>query len=333
MKTAEYRSYRHAFLAFGVLLFVVMFCFYARSQTSKQNSTSGPSPEQETFATAEEAANALVDAASSYDVPRLEKLFGPQGEDLITSADPVLDRSRAEEFVEKAKMKKAVKVDPKNPNKAILTVGTDGWPMPIPIVRQKGKWYFDTKAGHDEVLYRRIGENELDAIQVARGYVDAQHEYAAQLHDDSTVNQYAQRIISSPGKQDGLYWVNPDGTPGGPVGEEAARALQEGYTLDRKSAYHGYYFKILKGQGPAAHLGQLDYVIQGAMIGGFGLVAVPAEYRVTGVKTFIVNQDGVVYQKDLGPDSLKIAKEMTLYNPDKSWQRTNDRWPETALNH
>ena len=150
-----------------------------------------------------------------------------------------------------------------------------------------------------------------------------------EIHDDSGVNQYAQKVFSTPGKQDGLYWKNADGTSAGPIGDEVAKALEEGYTSD-KGGFHGYYFKILKGQGPAAPNGAINYVIEGIMIGGFAWVAVPAEYRVTGVKTFIVNYDGVVYQKDLGPDSLKIVKSMELYNPDKSWQPTDDEWPQSA---
>ena len=199
--------------------------------------------------------------------------------------------------------------------------------MPIPIVKKNGKWFFDTKAGRQEMLYRRIGANELDAIEICHSYVESQHEYAMEKHDGAEVNQYAQRVMSTPGKHDGLVWRNPDGTLGGPRADELADALAEGYT-DHSKPFHGYYFKILKGQGPAAPLGKMDFVIEGAMIGGFALVAAPADYRVTGVKTFIVSYEGVVYQKDLGPDTLKIFKEMELYNPDKTWTRTNDSWPE-----
>jgi hypothetical protein len=180
------------------------------------------------------------------------------------------------------------------------------------------------------MLYRRVGTNELDAIQVCRGFVDSQQEYALTKHDDSEVNQYAQRVISTPGKHDGLVWRNPDGTLGGPIAENIADALQQGYT-DKAKPYHGYFFKILKGQGPAAPLGKMNFVVEGAMIGGFALAAAPAEYRVTGVKTFIVGYDGVVYQKDLGPDTLTIFKNMDLYNPDKSWTPTNDSWPPDAF--
>ena len=214
-----------------------------------------------------------------------------------------------------------------NKSRATLTVGANDWPVPVPLVKKGNKWFFDSKAGHDEVLHRRIGANELDAIQVCRGFVEAQNEYALQIHDDSGVNQYAQKIISTPGKQDGLYWQNPDGSSAGPIGEAVARAIEEGYSATPGSGFHGYYFKVLKGQGPAAPLGKLDYVINGLMIGGFALVAVPAEYRVTGVKSFMVSYNGIVYEKDLGPNSLQIVKDMQYYNPDKTWQVTNDQWP------
>jgi hypothetical protein len=175
------------------------------------------------------------------------------------------------------------------------------------------------------VILRRIGANELDAIQICRGYVEAQEEYAMEKHDLAEVNQYAQLIISTPGKHDGLAWQKADGTWEGPVGEGVAKALAQGYT-NRSQPYHGYYFKILKGQGAAAPLGKIDFMFNGAMIGGFALAAAPAEYLVTGVKTFIVSYEGIVYQKDLGPDTLKIFKDMELYNPDKTWDRTDDNW-------
>ena len=243
------------------------------------------------------------------------KIFGPEGESFIASADPVRDKNASIAFADRARQKNSIQTDPAKPNRAILVVGDDDFPFAVPLVKKGGQWHFDSAAGRNEILYRRIGTNELDAIQVCRGYVEAQHQYALTIHDNSGVNQYAQKLISTPGKQDGLYWQNADGTPGGSVSEAVAKALAEGYTLEKNTAYHGYYFKILKGQGPDAPLGSLNYVIQGAMIGGFALLAVPADYRVTGVKTFIVGPNGVVYQKDLGPDSLKIAKEMELYQP------------------
>jgi hypothetical protein len=284
---------------------------------------------QKTFNSPKEAADALIRAAESDDVTTLKEIFGPAGEDLVSSEDAVQDKNIVTAFAAEAHQKNSVTIDPKNPNRAVLIVGDRSWPMPIPIVKRNGKWLFDTKAGRQEMLYRRIGGNELDAIQVCRGYVDAQREYAMEKHDNSEVNQYAQRVISTPGKHDGLVWRNPDGSLGGPVAENIADAIQEGYT-DKAKPYHGYFFKILKGQGPAAPLGKMDFVVEGAMIGGFALAAAPADYSVTGVKTFIVSYEGVVYQKDLGPDTLKLFKEMELYNPDKSWQRTDDGWPPDA---
>jgi hypothetical protein len=278
-----------------------------------------PAPvRQRTFDSARGAADALISAAARYDVAALMEILGPDGADLVVTADPVQDKNRAEAFAEKAREKSEVIIDPKNANRAILSVGDEDWPAPVPIVRKGGKWLFDSKAGRQEILYRRIGANELNAIEACHNFVEAQHEYAAEKHDGSRVNQYAQKIIATPGKQDGLAWRNPDGTTGGPLGEGLADAIAEGYT--KKSApFHGYYFKVLKGQGPAAPLGRIDFVVEGVMIGGFALVAAPAEYRVTGVKTFIVSHDGIVYEKDLGKKTLDQFRAMELYNPDKSW--------------
>jgi len=197
-------------------------------------------------------------------------------------------------------------------------VGNEDWPFPVPIVKVADKWHFDAKAGRQELLYRRIGSNELDAIEICHGYVEAQYEYAYQKREGYNVNQYAQRIISTPGKQDGLAWQNADGSWGGPVGEEIARAIEQGYSANPQP-YHGYFFKVLKGQGPAAPFGEMDYVVEGVMIGGFALVAAPAEYGETGVKSFMVSQDGVVYQKDLGPSTLDEFIKMERFNPDEPW--------------
>jgi hypothetical protein len=202
-------------------------------------------------------------------------------------------------------------------------VGDEDWPFPVPLVKRGEKWLFDSKAGRQELLYRRIGENELDAIEICRGYVEAQYDYALQQRAINDVNQYAQRIVSTPGKQDGLAWQNSDGKWDGPVGENIARAIEQGYTSGSEP-YHGYFFKILKGQGPAAALGEMDFVVKGVMIGGFALVAAPAVYNVTGVRTFIVSQDGVVYEKDLGLKTLEEFNKMERYNPDKSWKPVVD---------
>jgi len=290
-----------------------------------QVSSSPQQTTQKTFATPAQAAAALIQAAETYDLSSLKQILGPESEKLLSSEDPVQEKNNAAEFAAKARRKNEVTVDTKNPKRAVLSVGEDGWPLPIPLVQRGGKWLFDTKAGREEILLRRIGSNELDAIEICRGYVDAQHEYAMEKHDDAKVNQYAQRVISTAGKHDGLVWRNADGSLGGPVAEGIAKALQQGYT-DKSQPYHGYYFKILKGQGPAAPLGQMDFVVEGAMIGGFALAAAPADYRVTGVQTFLVSHSGVVYQKDLGPDTLKIFSNLVLYNPDKTWRPTDDNW-------
>jgi hypothetical protein len=284
-----------------------------------------PEAEQKGFDTAKLAADALIQAAESFDVPALKDILGPGSEDIVSSEDTVQDKNRAVAFAALAREKTSIEVDPKNPNSATFVVGNDDWPLPIPIVKRKAKWFFDTKAGREEILVRRIGTNELNVLAICHGFVEAQEEYASQKHDNSAVNQYAQRIISTPGKQDGLAWKNPDGTWGGPVGEGVAEALEQGYS-DKSKPFHGYYFKVLKGQGPAAPLGEMDFMVGEVMIGGFALAAAPAEYGVSGVQTFIVSHTGIVYEKDLGPDTLKEFKGMERYNPDKTWQSTDDEW-------
>jgi hypothetical protein len=309
------------------LLLVASICTtatYSQARQSKQQAATA-APVQKSFATPKEAVEAIILAAENFDQTGLKAILGPSGDDLVSSGDRVQDKRNAVAFAAKAREKNEVVIDPKNSKRAILSVGNDDWPLPIPLVNRTGKWVFDTKAGRQEVLNRRIGSNELDAIEICRGYVDAQEAYTLEKHDNAEVNQYAQRVISTPGKHDGLVWRNPDGTLGGPVAEGIAKALEQGYT-NKSEPYHGYYFKILKGQGPNAPLGQMDFVVNGAMIGGFALAAAPADYRVTGVKTFLVSYEGIVYQKDLGPDTLKIFKDMELYNPDKTWSRTDDNW-------
>lgn len=275
------------------------------------------------FDSPQQAADALINAAEQWDEPTLIQIFGPENDDIVLTGETAQDRQRAADFAAEAREKKTVSVDPKTGNRAFLIIGNEEWPFPVPIVKSGDKWHFDAPAGRQELLYRRIGANELDAIQICLGYVEAQEEYAMQPREGYNVNQYAQRILSTPGKQDGLAWKNADGTLGGPIGEEIANAIEQGYS-NRAEPYHGYFFKVLKGQGPAAPMGQMNYVVQGVMIGGFALVAAPAEYRVTGVKTFIVSNDGVVYQKDFGPATLDEFKKMELFNPDKSWTPVPD---------
>lgn len=321
-------SYASSVLCFGITLCCVLgLAVDAAPQTksagqAKPKSASAPT-KPKAFATPRVAADELIRAAERFDVPALLEILGSQGADLIETEDKVQDKERAAGFAAKAQEKTTVTVDPKRSSRATLSVGNEDWPYPVPIVRRNGKWFFDVNEGRQEILNRRIGANELDAIAICRGYVEVQEQYALEARDG--VNQYAQRIISTPGKRDGLAWQNEDGAWGGPIAEGIAKALQEGYS-SRTEPYHGYYYKILKAQGPAAPLGKMDFMVNGVMIGGFALVAVPAEYRVTGVKTFIVSYEGVVYQKDLGPDSLNIVKKMELYNPDRTWRATKDAW-------
>jgi len=291
----------------------------APSSPSRKSSSSPSSSSQKIFSSPKAAAEAVISAAARFDVPALTEILGPDGVDLFSTEDPVQDRRAAGAFARQGLAKYRVETDPRNAGRATLYVGDEDWPTPVPLVREKGGWRFDSKAGRQEILYRRIGGNELDAIQMCRGYVEAQHEYASKKRDGARVNQYAQRTIATPGRQDGLAWKNADGTWGGPVGENVAKVIAEGYS-DKAKPYHGYYFKILKGQGPAAPMGQMDYVVNGVMIGGFAFVAAPADYRVTGVKTFIVSHTGIVYEKDLGPKTLEAFKAMDRFNPDSTWK-------------
>ena len=305
-----------AIIMVGTLAFSSLLLFGVTPRTMAQVKGTG-------FATPQQAVNALIDAAEKFDGKALEAILGPNSYDIINTGEPLRDKEMASEFAAQARAKQSLTKDPQTPNRQVLSVGTDDWPFPVPLVNVAGKWYFDAKVGRHEILLRRIGRNELDAIEICRGYVEAQYEYAM-LRRQSGVNQYAQRIISTPGNQDGLAWQKEDGSWDGPVGENVAKAIARGYT-SRNEPYRGYFFQILKGQGPAAPLGQLDYVVKGVMIGGFALLAVPAQYRVTGVKTFMVSQDGVVYEKDLGPNTLEIARTIDRFNPDTSWSPVLER--------
>jgi Protein of unknown function (DUF2950) len=282
------------------------------------------SPGVRTFDTARQAADALVQAAEANDIAAIVAMFGAGGKDIVPSGDPVKDKNDLARFAERARENMDISLEPGRPPKAILIVGDDDWPMPVPIVRTaNGKWQFDAKQGRQEILARRIGGNELDAIALLRDYVDAQEEYASEDRDGSGIHQYAQKAISTPGKHDGLSWWNADKTPGGPLGEEVAKALAAGYT-SKAEPYNGYYFRMLPSQGPAARLGARDYVVKGMIIGGFAAIAWPANYGVTGVQTFMVNNDGEVFQKDLGPETSKIAPNIKAFNPDKTWLVTED---------
>lgn len=277
-----------------------------------------PQTGQPTFATPEEAIHAVGDAAAHNDTAAMLKLFGPAGKDLVESGDDAGTREDRANFVRMLHEKMQIERDPTNPNRVTFAVGTEDWPFPVPLARDKaGKWYFDAAQGKMEVLARRIGRNELNAVEVCRGYVEAQMAYANVDRDADGNLEYAQRIVSSPGKQDGLYW---EGEPGNLVPKSFAAAAEAVAEAGKKSEpYHGYHYRILKAQGPAAEGGAVNYVVKGEMIGGFALVAWPDEYGVSGVKTFIVNHRGIVYEKDLGPTTATLARQMTQFNPDKTW--------------
>ena len=302
--------------ALGVVAILSVFMLTVAVSARGQKALAA-APQGKAFATAKEAADALISAAEQYDEATLSQILGPGSFDIIHTGEPARDKENSQAFAAQARAKLALEMN-KTRTRATMVVGEEDWPMPVPIVKVGKTWHFDINAGRQELLFRRIGRNELDAIEICRGYVEAQNDYALLKHGDSGVNQYAQRIISTEGQQDGLAWKNPDGSWGGPIGEKIAAAIARGYT-NRSEPYHGYFFKVLKGQGPAAPLGELDYVIKGVMIGGFALIASPAQYRNTGVKTFMVSQDGVVYQKDLGPKTLELFQSIDRFNPDRSW--------------
>lgn len=275
---------------------------------------------QQAFKTPDEAASALAGAAQAGDPKAIVTVLGADGVDIVSSGDPVADAATREKFVAAYNAKHQITME--GDNKAIVVIGQDDFPLPIPLVRKDGEWRFDTAAGRAEILFRRIGKNELDAIQSTLAYVDAQNEYAEKDRTGAGKGLYAQRIVSSAGKKDGLYWPDAPNSDPSPLGELVAKATAQGYRAgEGRTPYHGYYFKVLTKQGAAAPGGELDYVAKGKMFGGFALVAYPAEYRNSGVMTFIVNHDGIVYEKDLGPATAKIAERMTAYNPDSTWHK------------
>jgi hypothetical protein len=278
---------------------------------------------QKSFKSPEEAVKVLNEAVRGNDTKELLAIFGPSGKDLVSSGDKVADETGRERFIKAyEEMNKLVN---ENDTKVILHVGNADWPFPIPIVKKGEYWFFDTMAGREEILNRRIGRNELNAIQVCLAIVDAQREYVLKDRDGDKLLEYAQRFVSKKGEKDGLYWEAKEGEPQSPLGPLMAKAAQEGYTGkksgEKRNPYHGYYYKILKAQGKNAPGGEYDYMVKGKMIGGFALVAYPAEYGNSGIMTFIVNHDGVVYQKDLGKDTDKMAAAMKKFDPDRTWKK------------
>lgn len=280
---------------------------------------------KKTFSSAEDAVKALVTAVKNNDLKEMSAIFGPIGKDLMSSGDEVADRQRREKFLTKFEEKNSLVPEGKD---MVLVIGKDGWPFPIPVVKKGETWVFDTQKGKEEILNRRIGENELNTIQVCLAIVDAQQEYARGDYDGDGLLEYAEKFRSDPGKKNGLYWKAKEGEEQSPLGLLAAQARSEGYgeklSGGNPTPYHGYYYRILKSQGKNAPGGAYDYVVKGNMIGGFAVVAYPAKYGNSGVMTFIVNHDGVVYQKDLGPDTEKIAKSMKKYDPDETWEKVEE---------
>jgi hypothetical protein len=278
---------------------------------------------QQRFKSPDEAVTTLVAAVRAADVRDMLKVLGPQGRDILVSGDEVADQTARAAFLIAYDLKHQV-VKSDGGNSATLVVGNNDWLFPIPLVQKGGAWQFDAVAGRREVLFRRIGRNELSAIQAALAFVDAQNDYASMNPTGSKVDTYAQRILSSPGKKDGLYWPAAANEPQSPLGEAFAAATAQGYrTGAGQIPYHGYYYKVLTAQGPNAPGGAMNYLVKNNLIGGFGLVAWPAEYGNSGVMTFIVNHAGVVLQKDLGPKTARIASRMTTFDPDPSWRRVD----------
>jgi len=288
---------------------------------------------QKSFASPEAGITALVEAVKANDQPMLRGILGPHGKKLISSGDTVADQQSREAFIKA--YSEANKLMPEGDQQAVLVIGQDEWPMPIPLVRSPAGWRFDTPQGEKEILTRRIGRNELAAIQVCLAIVDAAQEYATLDVDGDRIPEYAPRFVSTPGKHDGLYWPTVADEPLSPLGPLLAAATREGYTnsVTRPLApYHGYFYQILTKQGKDAPGGARDYVINGHMIGGFAVIAYPARYGVSGIMSFMVNQDEVVYEQNLGQNTATIASKMTIFNPDAKWRQVASS-PTLATTH
>ena len=278
---------------------------------------------QSTYASPEEAAKALAEAMRSDERRQIWRVLGPGASKLVRSGDPEQDEEARAAFV--AAYDKSVKFERTGDTRATLLIGSSDFPFPYPLVQKNGRWQFDARQGNEQVLDRRIGRNELAAINVCLAYVDAQREYAARDRSGNGLLEYARKLRSTPGARDGLYWQTKDGEPPSPLGPLTADAHSQGSGKQGAAApYHGYYYRILTGQGKDAPGGAYDYVVDGKMIGGFGLVAWPARWGNSGVMTFVCSHDGVVYEKNLGSDTVGVASKMTLYNPDATWTRTRD---------
>ena len=303
----------------AAIFMTVMFIVLVVSDLSAKNMN------QLTFASPEAAVRAMVEALNSNDLKALEAIFGPGSRDLITSGDSTADQSDREQFLKLYNEKNGLE---QTADKVVLSVGNEDWPFPIPMVKEDAFWRFDTEEGVEEILARRIGRNELSAIQVCLAYVDAQREYVLKDRNGDGFLEYAQKFASESGKQDGLYWKAKEGDEQSPLGPLVGAAQEQGYSGKKSGGkpipYHGYYYRILKAQGKKAPGGAYDYMVKGKMIGGFALVAYPAKYGSSGIMTFIVNHDGVVYQNDLGRNTEKAAQAIKLFNPDSMWEKVEN---------
>jgi len=305
------------FIALAAALALVAVSGCQRKDAATPTPTSAATTAAKTFATPEAAIDALVAAVERNDTAALQEILGPGIDELLSSGDEVEDRAEREAFIARYREQNALVAG--GPNRLVLQVGADQWPLPIPVVRGENGWHLDGEAGADEIVVRRIGANELHTIDVMRGFVEAQEDYAAMTHDGSNTGVYAQKLRSDAGKQDGLYWEAGAGEEESPAGPALAAATSEGYNAAKGEPYHGYLYRILLSQGAAADGGAKDYVVDGKLTGGYALIGWPADYGASGIMTFIVNQDGVVWQRDLGEDTAKAVADVTQFNPDENW--------------
>jgi hypothetical protein len=305
------------FIALSTLL--LAWLFVAPFASADDNAT------QQVFPSPDAAVTALVAADKADDMKALSSILGPEADQILSSGDPIADKNARDEFARRYNEMHRLAYD--DQGRVILYIGAGNWPVPIPLSKKGSGWVFDTAAGKGELLFRRVGRNELFTIKVLEDLADAQSEYASEARDGGSEGQFAQKILSDSGKHNGLYWETTEGQPESPIGPLVASATAEGYKKDNGGnpiPFHGYYYKVLNGQGAMAPGGAKKYVVDGKMTGGFAFLAYPAEYRASGVMTFMINHDGVIVQKDLGPDTAKVASAITEYNPDKTWDEVDE---------